>query len=168
MGGTRQAPRCRGGRPVSPYPIDRRLRLCARVGTQHLFSVKPALAPAGARSGPESRPFGLRSRLSKAAQPRSSEKNAASRAGQTPCTRRAVEILLTKARKSVTAANRAFEEKQTLSFFTESRDHGGVKTSRSANVELEAAVFGNRAASTSPERAKCAIAPCIPRKFKFH
>ena len=67
-----------------------------------------------------------------------------------------------------TAANRAFEEKQTLSFFTESRDHGGVKTSRSANVELEAAVFGNRAASTSPERAKCAIAPCIPRKFKFH
>ena len=116
MGGTRQAPRCRGGRPVSPYPIDRRLRLCARVGTQHLFSVKPALAPAGARSGPESRPFGLRSRLSKAAQPRSSEKNAASRAGQTPCTRRAVEILLTKARKSVTAANRAFEEKQPLVF----------------------------------------------------
>ena len=30
----------------------------------HFLSVKPALAPAGARSGPESRPFGLRSRLS--------------------------------------------------------------------------------------------------------
>ena len=30
----------------------------------HFLSVKPALAPAGARSGPESRPFGLRSHLS--------------------------------------------------------------------------------------------------------
>ena len=32
-------PRCRGGTPVLAYPIDRRLRLCARVGTQHLFVV---------------------------------------------------------------------------------------------------------------------------------
>ena len=32
-------PRCRGDHPVLPYPIDRRLRLCARVGTQHLFIV---------------------------------------------------------------------------------------------------------------------------------
>ena len=39
MGGTRRRPRCRGDSPVSPYPIDRRLRLCARVGTQHLFVV---------------------------------------------------------------------------------------------------------------------------------
>ena len=40
MGGTRRAPHCRGGRPVSPYPADRRLRLCALiVGTQHLFVV---------------------------------------------------------------------------------------------------------------------------------
>ena len=39
MGGTRRTPRCRGGRPVSPYPIDRRLRLCALVGAQHLFVV---------------------------------------------------------------------------------------------------------------------------------
>ena len=28
-----------GGRPVSTCPINRRLRLCARVGTQHLFVV---------------------------------------------------------------------------------------------------------------------------------
>ena len=55
----------------------------------------------------------------KAAQPRSSEKNAASRAGQTPCTRWAVGILLTKALMSETAENRAFEEKQPLVFFTE-------------------------------------------------
>ena len=34
-GGTRQRPRCRGDCPVLPYPIDRRLRHCARVGTQH-------------------------------------------------------------------------------------------------------------------------------------
>ena len=39
MGGTSRPPRCRGGRQVLPYPIDRRLRLCARVGTQHLFAV---------------------------------------------------------------------------------------------------------------------------------
>ena len=54
-----------------------------------------------------------------AAQPHSSEKNAASRAGRTPCARWAVGVLLTKARKCVTAANRAFEEKQPLVFFTE-------------------------------------------------
>ena len=58
-------------------------------------------------------------RPGKAAQPRSSEKNAASRAGQTPCTRWAVGILLTEALKSETAENRAFEEKQPLVFFTE-------------------------------------------------
>ena len=39
MGGTRQRPRCRGDHPVPPYPIDRCLQLCARVGTQHLFVV---------------------------------------------------------------------------------------------------------------------------------
>ena len=32
-------PRCRGDTPVFTCPIDRRLRLCARVGTQHLFVV---------------------------------------------------------------------------------------------------------------------------------
>jgi hypothetical protein len=66
----------------------------------------------------------------KAAQPRSSEKNAASRAGQTPCTRWAVTIFLTKARKSVTAANRAFEEKQPLVFLPKAANswiHGGVR-----------------------------------------
>ena len=30
-------PRCRGDTPVFTCPIDRRLRLCARVGTQHRF-----------------------------------------------------------------------------------------------------------------------------------
>ena len=36
---TRRQPRCRGGGPVSPYSIDRRLRLCVRLGTQqHLSS----------------------------------------------------------------------------------------------------------------------------------
>ena len=55
----------------------------------------------------------------KTAQPPSSEKNAASNAAQTPCARRAVGIFLTKARKSATAANRAFEEKQPLVFLPE-------------------------------------------------
>ena len=32
-------PRCRGDAPVFAFPIDRRLRLCAHVGTQHLFVV---------------------------------------------------------------------------------------------------------------------------------
>ena len=32
-------PRCRGGHQVFACPIDRRLRLCVRVGTQHLFVV---------------------------------------------------------------------------------------------------------------------------------
>ena len=50
----------------------------------------------------------------KAAQPRSSEKNAASRAGQTPCARWAVGIYYTRALKSVTAEDRAFEEKARL------------------------------------------------------
>ena len=39
MRGTRRGGRCWGDRPVLPYPIDRRSRLCARVGTQHLFVV---------------------------------------------------------------------------------------------------------------------------------
>ena len=45
MGGERRrparatGPRCRGDRPVLACPIDRRLRLCAHVGTQHLFVV---------------------------------------------------------------------------------------------------------------------------------
>ena len=45
MGGRGKAParatgpRCRGGYQVFTCPIDRRLRLCARVGTQHLFVV---------------------------------------------------------------------------------------------------------------------------------
>ena len=52
----------------------------------------------------------------KAGQPRSSEKNAASRAGQTPCARWAVGICYTRARKSETAEDdRAFEEKARLS-----------------------------------------------------
>ena len=38
MGGTaRWTPRCWGGRPVSPCPINRRLWRCAPSGTQHLF-----------------------------------------------------------------------------------------------------------------------------------
>ena len=57
----------------------------------------------------------------KAAQPRSSEKNAASRAGQTPCTRWAVTISLLTQKASVTAENRAFEEKQPLVFLPKSR-----------------------------------------------
>ena len=32
-------PRCRGGYQVFACPIDRRLRLCSREGTQHLFVV---------------------------------------------------------------------------------------------------------------------------------
>ena len=45
MGGKRKpparatGPRCRGDHQVFACPIDRRLRLCARVGTQHLFVV---------------------------------------------------------------------------------------------------------------------------------
>ena len=45
MGGKRKAParatgpRCRGGYPVFAFPIDRRLRLRACAGTQHLFVV---------------------------------------------------------------------------------------------------------------------------------
>ena len=44
MGGKRRpparatGPRCRGGHQVFACPIDRRLRLCVRVGTQHIFS----------------------------------------------------------------------------------------------------------------------------------
>ena len=54
------------------------------------------------------------SRCGKAAQPRSLEKNAASRAGQTPCARWAVGICYTRALKSETPENRAFEEKARL------------------------------------------------------
>ena len=57
----------------------------------------------------------------KAAQPRSSEKNAASRAGQTPCARWAVAISLLEQKAPVTAENRAFEEKQPLVFLPKSR-----------------------------------------------
>ena len=45
MGGKRKPParatgaRCRGDTPVFAFPIDRRLRLCARMGTQQLFVV---------------------------------------------------------------------------------------------------------------------------------
>ena len=38
--GTRRPPRCRGGRPVSPYPIGRAAspaKSCVHAGTQHLF-----------------------------------------------------------------------------------------------------------------------------------
>ena len=58
----------------------------------------------------------LRGVSRKAAQPRSSEKNAASRAGKIPYSRWAVGILLAKALMSVLAENRAFEEKQALVF----------------------------------------------------
>ena len=60
-------------------------------------------------------------RLGKAAQPRSSEKNAASRAGQTPCARWAVTISLLEQKACVTAENRSFEEKQPLVFLPKSR-----------------------------------------------
>ena len=60
MGGTRRAPRCRGGRPVlSYYPIDRRLRRCARVGTQHLFVVVRRRSLAGPCASPPSRGHGF-------------------------------------------------------------------------------------------------------------
>ena len=36
MRGRRRPHRFRGEGPMSPYPIDRRLRLCVRLGTQHL------------------------------------------------------------------------------------------------------------------------------------
>ena len=54
MGGTRKCPRCRGDHPVLPYPIDRRLRLCARVGTQHLFVVVRRRSLAGPCASPRS------------------------------------------------------------------------------------------------------------------
>ena len=79
----------------------------------------------------------------KAAQPRSSEKNAASRAGQTPCARWAVGILLTKALMSETAENRAFEEKQplALSFFTEKKQKHGALTKDTKLRHVQAKVF---------------------------
>ncbi len=39
VGGRGRPPRCQGERAVMTYPIDRRPRLCARVGKQHLFVV---------------------------------------------------------------------------------------------------------------------------------
>ena len=72
-------------------------------------------------------------RHDKAAQPRSSEKNAASRAGQTPCTRLAVTISLLEQKAPTTAENRAFEEKQPLVFLPKAANswiHGGVRPPR--------------------------------------
>ena len=71
----------------------------------------------------------LRTQNGKAAQPRSSEKNAASRAGQTPCTRWAVGICYTRAKSVYNGRESCLRREATLSFFTESRGHGGVKTS---------------------------------------
>ena len=47
-------PRCRGGYQVFACPIDRRLRLCARVGTQHLFVVVRRRSLAGPCASPPS------------------------------------------------------------------------------------------------------------------
>ena len=47
-------PRCRGGYQVFTCPIDRRLRLCARVGTQHLFVVVRRRSLAGPCASPPS------------------------------------------------------------------------------------------------------------------
>ena len=71
-----------GKRPLAPgCGLARRRRVLWR------FYVPPggARPPSGARS--RRRPLGCSIHHHKAAQPRSSEKNAASRAGQTPCTR---------------------------------------------------------------------------------
>ena len=61
-GGLVAASRCArppcGGRAIISAVVWR------RCGSPFFLSVKPALAPASARSGPESRPFGRRSRLS--------------------------------------------------------------------------------------------------------
>ena len=61
MGGKRKrparatGPRCRGGTPVFTFPIDRRLRLCARVvGTQHLFVVVRRRSLVGPCASPSS------------------------------------------------------------------------------------------------------------------
>ena len=70
--------------------------------------------------------WSLLARGGKAAQPRSSEKNAASRAGQTPCARWAVGICYTIALKSETAENRAFEEKARLDAVLSSEGTGGA------------------------------------------
>ena len=79
----------------------------------------------------------------KAAQPRSSEKNAASRAGQTPCTRWAVGICYTRAKSGGNGRESCLRREATLSFFTKSRefmDSWWSETSGGANLELEAAV----------------------------
>ena len=52
--------------------------------------------------------------INKAAQPRSLEKNAASRAGQTPCARWAVGLFYANSLKPEALGDRAFEEKQQL------------------------------------------------------
>ena len=62
----------------------------------------------------------------KAAQPQSSEKNATSRAGQTPCARLAVGICYTRALISVTLENRAFDEKVRLDAVLPSEGTGGA------------------------------------------
>ena len=79
----------------------------------------------------------------KAAQPRSSEKNAASRAGQTPCTRWAVGICYTRAKSVCNGCESCLRREAALSFFTKSREFMGSwwsETSGGANLELEAAV----------------------------
>ena len=73
--------------------------------------------------------------ICKAAQPRSSEKNAASRAGQTPCARWAVGICYTRAKSGGNGRESCLRREATLSFFTESRSHGGVRPPGGANLE---------------------------------
>ena len=55
----------------------------------------------------------------KAAQPRSSEKNAASRAGQTPCARWAVEIYCTIALMPETAEKARLDDNEPIEGFQE-------------------------------------------------
>ena len=85
----------------------------------------------------------------KAAQPRSSEKNATSRAGQTPCTRWAVGLLLTKVLKSETAENRAFEKKQPLVFLPKIQKHGTL--TKTPNCVM----FKRKCAKSSARSSRC-------------
>ena len=95
-------------RPCPPGGTRTDVLRAASIQLVHLYPLSYPLHPL-VEVGPRELDY-------KAAQPRSSEKNAASRAGQTPCTRWAVTLSLLEQKACVTAENRAFEEKQPLVF----------------------------------------------------
>ena len=66
---------------------------------------------------------GALAKNTKAAQPRSSEKNAASRAGQTPCARWAVEIYYTRALMYETAEKARLDVSEPIEGFQVSGEH---------------------------------------------